>query len=131
MPDPKLSIRPKISGLEPATTPAERFQNQTLRPILKMQNELLCAIFSNYLQRRKVPFQQFSPDKQLQWIENALQKDQRLRQLMLGTVVGHFTLNEWEYYRTEESELTRRTITMLIQRLQSQASELLSSNRSK
>ena len=27
----------------------ENFQNQTLRPILKIQNDLLLAVFSNYI----------------------------------------------------------------------------------
>ena len=29
--------------------PEERFQNETLRPILKVQNDLLLAVFKNYL----------------------------------------------------------------------------------
>ena len=124
MPDPKLTIRPEIPGLEAASSPAEQFQNQTLRPILKMQNDLLLAIFANYLQRKKVPFPQFSPKKQLDWIENCLQKDQRLRQLLLGTVIGLFTLEEWDTYDSMAAELSRRTITMLTQRFQNQLSGL-------
>jgi hypothetical protein len=124
MPDPKLTIRPEISGLEPASSPAEQFQNQTLRPILKMQNDLLLAIFANYLQRRKVPLLQFAEKKQLDWIEHCLQKDQRLRQLLLGAVVGLFTVEEWETYQSMSAELSRRTLTMLTQRFQNQLSGL-------
>jgi len=124
MPDPKLSLRPDIPGLEPASSPAERFQNQTLRPILKMQNDLLLAIFVNYLRQKKVPFAQFSPSRQVEWIENCLQKDQRLRQLLLGAVIGLFTLEEWHTYQASRAELSRRTITMLVQRFQNQVSGL-------
>lgn len=124
MSDPKLTIRPDIPGLDPAATPMERFQNETLRPILKMQNDLLLAVFANYLRGKKVPFQQFSKARQLEWIENCLQKDQRLRQLLLGAVIGLFTLEEWQTYESSSAELSRRTITMLIQRLQNQLSGL-------
>lgn len=124
MPDPKLAIRPEIPGLEPAVKPAERFQNATLRPILKMQNDLLLAIFANYLQRRKVPFSQFSQLKKLEWIESSLQKDQRLRHLLLGAVIGLFSLEEWAEYQDSEAELSRRTLAMLTRRFQNQVSGL-------
>ena len=124
--EPKQSIRPEIPGLEPAATPAESFQNEVLRPILKMQHALLVSIFVNYLQRKKVPLAKWTENEQLAWIENGLKKDQRLRQLLLGTIIGHFTLDEWEQYQTQESELARRIIQMLNQRLQSARDQLLS-----
>ena len=45
-----LSIRPLISSAKIVQnmTEEERFQNQTLRPILKLQNDLLLASFENY-----------------------------------------------------------------------------------
>ncbi len=118
MSGPKKGIRPEIVGLLPATHPAEAFQNEVLRPILKMQHELFLAIFSNYVQKKKVPLAKWARQEQMTWVQNSLQKDQRLRQLMLGLVIGHFTMEEWQDYLALESELARRTIQMVIQRLQ-------------
>lgn len=37
-----------------SSLPEEKFQNQTLRPILKWQNELLLEVFRNYASKQKV-----------------------------------------------------------------------------
>ena len=39
-----------------ATTEIESFQNKTLRPIIKMQHDLLILSFQNYLVKRKIDF---------------------------------------------------------------------------
>lgn len=124
MSDPKITIRPEIPGLEIALSIEERFQNGTLRPILKMQNDLLLAIMANYLHQNKVPFQKISEAERVEWIENCLHKDQRLRQLLLGVVIGLFTMEEWQEYLTSSHELSRRILTMIIQRFQNQVSGL-------
>ncbi len=114
-----LAIRPTIST---ATTLSEeeQFQNITLRPILKFQNELILSLFENYIEKRKNVFHQLSLSKKENYIKDSLQKDTQLRQLLLGVVIGHFTLEEWKTYQNKESQLKKRIISLLIQRLQSQ-----------
>ena len=41
----------------------EKFQNKTLRPILKFQNELFLEVFKNYAIKQKGVFFTFSPEK--------------------------------------------------------------------
>ena len=41
-------MRPEIIT-QPSESVLENFQNQTLRPILKQQNELLLAVFRQYV----------------------------------------------------------------------------------
>ena len=53
----------------------ELFQNQVLRPILKLQNDLFIATFSNHLVKNRIDFNTFSVDKKLVTIENSIQKD--------------------------------------------------------
>lgn len=122
MQHPKQSIRPKIATEKEAVSDAEKFQNEVLRPILKMQNDLLLAIYQHYLQKRKVKYESMSKEQRLAWITQSLQKDSRLRGVLLGSTIGHFTLEEWEIYRQDEAELKRRIINLMTQRLQSQAS---------
>ena len=57
-PNDLLRIRPQIKKTQQFSTTSteERFQNETLRPILKLQNPLLLAVFHNYIEKRKGVF---------------------------------------------------------------------------
>ncbi len=54
-PNDLIRIRPEIKKTQQFSTmrPEERFQNETLRPILKLQNPLFIAVFHNYIEKRK------------------------------------------------------------------------------
>ena len=47
------SIRPIISSalVKDNMSEDERFQNKTLRPIIKLQNDLFLAVFKNYIRK--------------------------------------------------------------------------------
>ena len=113
------SIRPDLDLDSSQSTPAEQFQNQTLRPILKFQHELLVAAFRAYIDKRHGVFFQLSAKDRVEWIKHSVQKDQSLRNTLTGMVLGHFTLEEWATFHKNEAEHSRRLIQMLIQRLQS------------
>lgn len=106
--------------MEAIISPAESFQNETLRPILKSQNELLIAIFRHQITKRKTHFGNFSPEDQFKYIEKTIRKDLNFRSLLLGTIIGQLTPEQYKIYLSCEEELNRRTINMLIQRLQNQ-----------
>lgn len=98
----------------------ERFQNATLRPILKLQNDLFLLVFRNYISKYKGDFYAYSVYKKLSYIENAIQKDIKFRNSLKGIVIGLFTVAEYEYYITASSSLNKRMMNMLIERLKSQ-----------
>ncbi|CAH0996628.1 hypothetical protein EMA8858_02760 [Emticicia aquatica] len=98
----------------------EHFQNEFLRPILKEQNELLIAVFKNYLTKHKVLFERYSPEDQANYIENTIKKDAQLRNYFVGTIIGKLSTEQYHVFVTMETELNRRIITMLVKRLQSQ-----------
>jgi len=101
----------------------ERFQNTCLRPILKFQNDLLLAVFHSYLELRKGKFHTLSKPKKLEYIDHAIRKDLRFKGLLIGIVVGQFTVEEWEIYQTHERELRKRVTGLLVQRIQDQMNE--------
>lgn len=121
----KKSIRPVIVTEQIPQSDAEKFQNEVLRPILKLQNELLLEITKHFLQKRKVKFESLSKQTRLDWIAHSLRNDNRMRGLLVGTIIGHFTVEEWHIFRTAEAELTRRITEMMIKRIQDQIGALL------
>ncbi len=122
-----LRLRPAIQ-VNPEENPehsAGYFQNATLRPILKLQNALLLLIFRQYLQKSKGRFFQLTRRGQLEFIANSIRSDLRLRNLLTGVVIGHFTEAEWAVFATQEQELSRRIANLLIQRLSDQVEQFL------
>ena len=119
-----LDLRPAIPTLsETATSTAEQFQNKTLRPILKLQNDLFVAVFNKYIVQRKNVFPTLTKTKKRAYIEHAIKKDWRFKNRLLGIVIGQFTMEEYQTFTEDEAELTRRFATMLVKRLQDQLVE--------
>jgi len=98
----------------------ERFQNQTLRPIIKLQNNLLIAVFKNYVRKYKNVFFELSVDLKMHYIENAIQKDMKFRNSLKGMVIGQFTVEEYAIYIQNSSALNKRMMNLVIERLKDQ-----------
>lgn len=115
-------IRPDIARakVREDSTPGEAFQNRTLRPIIKLQNDLLLAAFRNYAVKHKGYFFDLNTEKQFGYIENAIQKDIKFRNALKGMIIGHFTLEEYQEYILNSSALNKRMMNMVIERLKDQ-----------
>jgi hypothetical protein len=98
----------------------EIFQNQVLRPILKLQNDLFIDVFRNYISKYKNDFYSYPVEKKLAYIENSIQKDIKFRNSLKGIVIGLFTINEYDVYIKNSSSLNKRMMNMLIERLKNQ-----------
>ncbi len=109
-----------IGFVNPSSSSDEKFQNQTLRPILKLQNDLFIEVFKNHISKHKNDFYLYSVEKKLQFIENTIQKDIKFRNALKGIVIGLFTLDEYATYIQNSSSLNKRMMHMLIERLKSQ-----------
>ena len=109
-----------IGSVTPQSSSEESFQNEVLRPILKLQNDLFLAVFSHYIIKSKVDFHNFTIEKKLGFIEHAIQKDSKFKSAFKGMVLALFTLDEYLEYVKNASNLNRRMMSMLIERLKSQ-----------
>ncbi|MGB5361693.1 MAG: glyoxalase [Aureibaculum sp.] len=98
----------------------ERFQNQTLRPIIKLQNNLLIAVFKNYIRKYKNVFYELTVDHKMHYVENAIQKDMKFRNSLKGMVIGQFTVEEYTIYIQNSSALNKRMMNLVIERLKDQ-----------
>ena len=115
-------IRPPISSakITLVMTEEERFQNVTLRPILKLQNDLFLHIFKDYIIKRKNVFYQLSIEKRLKYITHSIQKDLKFQNILKGIIIGQLTIEEYDSYAKNSSALNKRIMAMLIKRLQDQ-----------
>ncbi|WP_394333594.1 glyoxalase [Maribacter ulvicola] len=116
------SIRPLIASAKIMRNMSddERFQNQTLRPILKLQNDLLLASYQNYITKMKNSFYELKLDKRIGYIANSIQKDIKFRNALKGMIIGQFTVDEYEVYIQNSSALNKRMMNMVVKRIQDQ-----------
>lgn len=98
----------------------EQFQNATLRPIIKFQNNLLIAAFRNYANKHKNSFYELILPKRLEYIEHAVQKDMKFRNSLKGMIIGQFTVEEYETYIQNSSALNKRMMNMVVERIKDQ-----------
>ena len=98
----------------------EFFQNETLRPILKLQNDIFIEVFRNYIAKSKTDFYRFNMEKKLQFIENSIQRDIKFRNSLKGIVIGLFTVEEYSRYIQNSSDLNKRMMSLLIERMKNQ-----------
>lgn len=109
-----------IGSVSTQSSADEIFQNEVLRPILKLQNDLFIASFHNYINKYKRDFYSLSVEKKLTIIENAIQKDIKFRNALKGMVIALFTVDEYNLYIKNSSSLNKRMMNMLIERLKNQ-----------
>jgi len=114
-----IKARPQISqkSISENMSKDERFQNATLRPVIKLQSPLLIAAFRNYIAKHKNVFHALSAEKRLLYIENAIQKDMKFRNSLKGMIMGQFTLEEYHQYIENSSSLNKRMMNIVTERL--------------
>ena len=117
-----LKIRPELqqAKVDAQTSEDESFQNITLRPVIKFQNELLIAAFKNYIRKHKNRFYELSLENRLVYVERSIQKDVKFRNSLKGMVIGQFTVEEYQIYIKNSSALNKRMMNMVINRLKDQ-----------
>ena len=118
-PNDIIKIRPvlnlkKLSQI----TDEESFQNDTLRPIIKLQSPVLIETYRNYIIKHKNVFYELSNDKKLDYIENSINKNQKFRNLLKGMIIGLFTIEEYHIYKKNSSSLNKRMMNIVLKRLQ-------------
>jgi len=116
-----LALRGEAIGeILPQSSKEEIFQNKTIRPILKLQNDLFIESFINYINKSKSDFYAFSIEKKLTFIDNTIHKDIKFRNALKGMIIALFTVDEFKEYIQDSSSLNKRMMNLLIERLKDQ-----------
>ncbi len=115
----KISIRPNLPTdiTQGNLTDIERFQNTTLRPILKLQHDLLLAVTKSYFHIKKDVFYSLEKLDQAKYITEQIVGDKNIRTELIGMIIGMMTTEEYSFYTIHSSELKRRIKTMTLERI--------------
>jgi len=124
--DDLLKIRPEIprATTNDSTSVEERFQNLTLRPIIKFQHNLLVEIFKQYIARTKTKFSELSDHQRVIFIEQTFNKDTKFKNELKGVILGQMTIEEYLVYAQNTNAFNKRITNMLAQRIKNSIVEL-------
>ena len=118
--------RPILKNLiKEGTSELEYFQNITIRPIIKMQHDLLILSLRTYLKKRKIIIEGLSDNQIKDKINAIINKDISYRNICLGFIIGHFSSKEYTYYINHSSEINKRIIKIIQKRFLDSLNEIL------
>ena len=95
----------------------ELFQNEVLRPVLKMQHEITLKLFNVHIKNLGIVWNDLKKSKKTQCVENQLSKNIQFKNLVIGIVVGQFNEIELDKYLSNSREYNKRILQMTSQRI--------------
>lgn len=121
MKDLKKQIRPKISSILTLEnfSDEEKFQNEVLRPIIKLQHDLILSCFEHYLKQNKVKIYELNNTQKIDLTRKLFKTDTRLKAELRGLITALFTLDEYKEYLRLASQVNKRINNMIHQRVDS------------
>ena len=118
------NLRPIINVDNSKSTDLETFQTNTLRPILKFQNDLILTIINQHLAENKIVVKNLTDNKKTERIHEIVKGNLKLKQLFTGITIALFTEEEITFYHENKREVVKRTITLLLERICTQLDKL-------
>jgi hypothetical protein len=108
--------RPELF-LKKANSEEEIFQNETLRPILKLQHDLIITLAQEFLKSRNITWEKVKEKDPFQWLNINIKRDMPFKNQLIGMVIGQFSKNELDEYLTFQKEMNKRIINMMTERI--------------
>lgn len=112
----ELKPRPLLS-LKKANSEEEIFQNETLRPILKLQHDLIITLAQEFLKSRNITWEKVKEKDPFQWLNINIKRDIPFKNQLIGMVIGQFNKEELIEYLTFHKEMNKRIINMMTERI--------------
>jgi hypothetical protein len=88
-----------------------------LRPVIKMQHDLLILRVKSYFSSKKVIFHLMDTSKRTTAIESAFQNDLALKKEIQGMIIGQLTQDEFKLYLNWERSVNKRIVQMVRNRM--------------
>jgi hypothetical protein len=99
------------------TKQLEKFQNLTLRPIIKSLNGLLLLYFQNYTTLKRFDIANATALEKNKFVTIAFLKDNQFKNELKGIVIGHFTIEEYCFYKNSSKQINKRIFGIFKQRI--------------
>ncbi|MFT4679555.1 MAG: hypothetical protein ACI84C_001103 [Flavobacteriales bacterium] len=121
MTDLKKQLRPEIPSIVKTEnfSAEEKFQNEVLRPIIKLQHELILSCFEHHLKQNKVKLDNLEKIQKAGLIQKLFKSNTQFKTEFRGLIIGLFTLEEYNEYLGLSSQLNKRISNMIQQRIES------------
>lgn len=121
MTDQKKQLRPTIPSIsiQENSSEEEKFQNNTLRPIIKLQHNLILSYFEHYVKQNKVNLHELDSTQKKVVTHRLFKTDTRFKIEMRGLIIGLLTFEEFEEYLKISTNLNKRINNMIEQRVNS------------
>ena len=113
-----LALRPVVPAEPAAPATVGAFLHTTLRPVLKLQNNLLLAVVADFVRDHHIAPR---PTEEQKLLSELLSRNTKLRYTVVGLLTGAFTADEYTFYRQHRPELNRRLLEMAQRRVLDQA----------
>ena len=112
-------VRPNLpsSLVEGDLKEEELFQNMVLRPVIKMQHDILILRVRSYFTSRKVIFHLMDTRKRTLAIEQAFLGDNAFKKEIQGMITGQLAPDEFKTYLRWERSINKRIVQMVRNRM--------------
>lgn len=118
-------IRPRSARDVNEMEPIERFQEETLRPLIEELDDSLLRVVAGHLDQEEGAFASMARPDQLDRLRRGIEEETALRQTLLGMVVGHLTADELSTYLTHRATVRRRCVSLIVARMQARIEEIV------
>lgn len=121
MSDLKHKMRPQIPSinLDRSSSEVELFQNKVLRPIIKLQHELIMCCFSNFISQNKVLLNEYNEEKKKFYLQKLFKTNTVLKTELRSLIIGLFTLEEYKHFLSIKPMVIKRINTIIQNRITS------------
>ena len=112
-------VRPKLpsSLTDGELKEEELFQNMVLRPVIKMQHDVLILRMRSYFTSKKVIFHLMDTRKRTMAIEQAFLGDNAFKKEIQGMITGQLAPDEFKTYLRWERSINKRIVQMVRNRM--------------
>ena len=111
--------RPELSKnlLKNIDSDEEYFQNEVIRPVIKMQSDLIKSHVLHQFEQMKVDLEKLELLKKRKQITSLTQQNQQFKKELIGIVVGQFSIDELKKYHTMQKNLSKRIVQIIRNRM--------------
>lgn len=99
------------------TKDIESFQNKVIRPIIKSLSALLLDYFYNYALLKRFNIANATLVEKDKFVTTTFLKDNQFKNELKGIVIGHFTIEEYSFYKNSSKQINKRIFNIIRQRI--------------